>query len=131
MRNAGFTLIELMIAVAILAIVAAVALPIYNQYSDRTYRSEAMADILACAQGLEQYSARNFGYTGADAEFAAGNICDPESVAQGRYNFNIAVPDANSFTITATPIGPMAGDGDLTYNQAGQRTWDGNPTWQE
>jgi prepilin-type N-terminal cleavage/methylation domain-containing protein len=50
-RTRGFTLIELMIAVAILAIVAAIALPLYNQYSMRTYRAEAQADLMACAQG--------------------------------------------------------------------------------
>lgn len=143
MRIRGFTLVELMIAVAILAIIAAVALPIYNQYTRRTYRTEAMADLLNCAQGLERYAAQNFAYTGADAVFP-GNICNPRSVDQGRYNIGVAIPDANSFVLTADPIGMMAGppdDGILTYDDDGVRGWDrngndstadaGEDTWEE
>jgi type IV pilus assembly protein PilE len=140
----GFTLIELMIAVAILAIVAAIALPLYNQYSQRTYRAEAQADLMNCAQGLERFAAMNFNYTGAEAAFTAGNLCDPLSVRQGRYTVVLDVPDedANQFTLTATPVnpGPMAGGGILTYDDAGNRGWDRDRdgtveatelTWQE
>ena len=120
MRNAGFTLIELMIAVAILAIVAAIALPLYNQYSERTYRTEAQADLLNCAQGLERYAAQNFDYNGA----VLADLCDPRSATQNRYAFALAVPDDDSFVITATPINAMAGDGILTYDSNGIRGWD-------
>lgn len=128
-RFAGFTLVELMIAVAILAIIAAVALPLYNQYSMRTYRTEAQADLLNCAQGLERFAAQNFTYTGA----VLANICDPRSVDQNRYVIALAIPDDDQFTLTATPVagGPMDGDGVLTYDQAGNRTWDGNDGWEE
>jgi type IV pilus assembly protein PilE len=119
----GFTLVELMIAVAILAIVAAVALPLYTQYSQRTFRAEAQADLLNCAQGLERFAAQNFSYDGA----VLANLCDPRSANQGRYAFGLAVPDDDQFTITATPqAGAMAGDGIMTYNQAGVRGWDRN-----
>lgn len=130
MRNAGFTLIELMIAVAILAIVAAVALPIYNQYSQRTYRAEAQADLLNCAQALERYAAQNFSYTGADLD----DVCpNRRSEAQNRYQIVISEIDDDRFELTATPVagGVMASDGDLTYNSAGERTWDGNDGWEE
>ncbi len=132
MRNAGFTLIELMIAVAILAIVAAVALPLYTQYSQRTYRSEAQADLMNCAQGMERYAARNFDYDGAEVGFP-GDICDPRSEAQNRYDVTVNVPNDDEFTLTATPVagGPMAGDGALTLDETGARTWDGNAGWEE
>lgn len=140
-RRGGFTLVELMIAVAILAIVAAVALPLYNQYSIRTYRTEAQSDLLNCAQGMERYAAQNFNYDGADAAFAGGNICNPRSDDQGRYNVAVAVPDDNQFTLTATPVGgSVVGDGFMTYDQAGIRSWDaddsgsidaGEDTWEE
>jgi type IV pilus assembly protein PilE len=123
----GFTLIELMIAVAILAIVAAIALPLYNQYSQRTYRAEAQADLLACAQALERYAAINFNYTGAEAEYAAGDLCDPQSVQLGRYEIAVDVAeDGSTFLVTATPEdpGPMAADGIMTYDDAGNRGWD-------
>lgn len=122
MRNAGFTLIELMIAVAILAIVAAVALPLYNQYSHRTYRTEAQSDLLNCAQGMERYAAQNFDYDGA----VLANVCTPRAAAQNRYDFALNVPDGDSFTLTATPKNAMAGDGILTYDNAGVRGWDRN-----
>lgn len=144
MRNRirGFTLIELMIAVAILAIVAAIALPLYNQYSVRTYRAEAQADLMACAQALERFASTNFNYTGAEATFAAGDLCDPLSVRNGRYVIDLDVPDAAQFTLTATPVdpGPMVDDGILTYDDAGNRGWDrdgddaieaGELTWQD
>ena len=137
MQSAGFTLVELMIAVAILAIVAAVALPLYNQYSQRTYRAEAQADLLNCAQGLERYAAQNFSYDGA----ALADACAPRSVDQGRYVFNLDIPDDDQFTITATPqAGAMEDDGFMTYDQAGQRAWDADDsgaidadenTWEE
>jgi type IV pilus assembly protein PilE len=126
MRNTGFTLVELMIAVAILAIVAAVALPIYNQYTQRTYRAEAQADLMTCAQGLERFAAQNFTYDGA----ALADVCDPRSVDQGRYNIGLATA-GDTFTLTASPIGMMAGDGDLVLDSAGNRTWNGNPGWEE
>ncbi len=127
MRNSGFTLVELMIAVAILAIIAAIAMPIYNQYTMRTYRTEAQADLLNCAQGMERYAAMNFDYDGADAALAAGTICNPESVRQNRYNFAAAIGGGgDTFTLTATPINMMAGDGLMTYDNAGTRAWDRN-----
>ena len=130
-RNRGFTLIELMIAVAILAIVATIAIPAYNRYSQRTYRAEAQADLLACAQALERYAAQNFNYSGADTPFAAGTLCSPTSAEQGRYAFTLGNLGANTFTLTATPDenGPMKDDGTLTYDQAGRRTWAGSDGW--
>jgi type IV pilus assembly protein PilE len=123
----GFTLIELMIAVAILAIVAAIALPLYNQYSMRTYRAEVQADLLACAQALERYAAINFNYAGSEAVYAAGDLCDPQSVQLNRYAIVVdAADDGSTFLITATPEdpGPMADDGIMTYDDAGNRGWD-------
>lgn len=141
-RARGFTLVELMIAVAILAIIAAVALPLYTQYSVRTYRTEAQADLLNCAQGMERYAAQNFDYDGAVAAFAAGTICNPRSDDQGRYNIGVAVPADDQFILTATPVGGAVADEELmTYNQAGVRGWDlngdgdtddaGEDTWEE
>ena len=135
-KPSGFTLIELLVAVAILAIVAGVAIPIYTAYSDRSYRSEAQADLLLCAQGMERWASNNFDYLGAgdtdnngvgdaDAGAPATQVCQPRSVANGRYTITVT-GTATTFDVRATPAGQMVGDGFLTINQAGTRGWDEN-----
>jgi type IV pilus assembly protein PilE len=132
MRNAGFTLIELMIAVAILAIVAAIALPLYNQYSQRTYRTEAQADLMNCAQAMERFAAENFSYEVDVATFVA-DVCDPRSVDQNRYAITVEVPEPDEFKLIATPVagGPMSADGTMTLDHAGNRERGDNDYWEE
>ena len=65
MRVFGFTLVELLIALAIMAIISAVAMPMYTTYSERTYRGEAGADLLGCGQALERFNSVNFTYQGS------------------------------------------------------------------
>lgn len=150
MNNHGFTLIELMVALAILAIVSAVAVPLYNDYSVRTYRTECQADLLSAAQAMERFAAINFSYENTadtDADGAgdanagplATDIYDPRSAQQGRCAFTL-VADAGSFTITSTPqTGVLAGDGLMTIDEAGNRRWDsdndgfgaGDDDWEE
>lgn len=130
----GFTLIELMVALAIMAIVAAVAMPIYTQYSNRTYRSEAQADLLNCAQALERLASVNFSYAGAadtnadgvpdaDAGVMASTLCDARSVRAGRYAITVTGDDA-AFTLTATPVGGTDQGRLMNLTSAGQRGWD-------
>jgi type IV pilus assembly protein PilE len=129
-RAIGFSLVELMIVLAILAIVAAIAVPFYNAYALRTYRAEAQADLLSCAQGLERLAAINFRYvTDAGALPAlAPPVCDPLSERQGRYTLSLSHPDGDDqrFVLRATPrdAGTMAGNGFLQYDDAGNRGWD-------
>lgn len=135
----GFTLIELLIAVTIFAVIAAVATPIYTEYSERGYRSEAQGDLLNCAQALERFNAMNFTYVGAvdddgDGVADAGStngtlgneICRPLSVTGQRYTIT-AVLTQDTYTLTADPqVGPMDEDGFMTLDQLGQREWDEN-----
>ncbi len=133
----GFTLIELMVALSIMAIVAAIALPLYSQYSQRAYRAEAQADLLNCAQSMERFAVRNFTYeNAADSDtdgvgdtnngLIAADICAPVSVTQGRYTIRV-VGTTTTFVLTATPSsGTMTGDGLMTVNEAGRRGWDKN-----
>ncbi|MDH3642182.1 MAG: prepilin-type N-terminal cleavage/methylation domain-containing protein [Gammaproteobacteria bacterium] len=136
MRVSGFTLVELMVAVAILAVISAVAMPFYTQYSLRTFRSEGQADLMACGQAMERFAAVNFTYQNAadtdadgigdaDAGAIADAVCSPDSVAQGRYAITVN-GTAVGFVLTATPAGRMAGDGLMTFDGAGNRAWDEN-----
>ncbi len=123
-QSKGFTLIELMIALAILAVISAVAVPIYTDYSRNTYRGEAQSDLLLCAQGMERFASENFTYVGADdgAGGLGANICN--TLSDQRYDISV-VSSRDSFTLTATPTaGIMAGDGALEFGSNGQRRWD-------
>ena len=138
MRNSGFTLVELLVALAVLAIVSAIAVPIYEAYADRTYRSQAQTDLLNCAQALERFNSINFTYEGAADNDADGvpdgvpggedgplatQICDPLSVRENRYAIAVDAEET-TFVLTATPQGSMDGDGFLQYDSTGLRAWD-------
>jgi len=81
---------------------------------------------------MERFAAQNFTYNGVD-DAALDNMCDQRSEAQNRYQITVAVPDDDQFTLTATPVagGVMDGDGAMTYDEAGNRMWNGNPGWEE
>lgn len=136
MKARGFTLVELMVTLAILATVAAIAVPLYTDYSNRTYRTEAQADLLSAAQAMERFASINFSYENsadtdadgagdANAGALAGDIFTARSEEQLRYTFTVAAA-AGTFTITATPNNPgvMSGDGVMTIDEAGNRFWD-------
>lgn len=127
--NAGFTLIELMIVVAIIGILAAIAYPSYTEYVKRSNRAQLKTVMLENAQILERFFTQANAYN-VDAVGAAPaiNLRSPKpnegSVA---YVINI-VSDATSFALTATPTGAMTGDecGSFTLNQLGQKGLTGN-----
>ncbi|WP_303783956.1 type IV pilin protein [Azovibrio restrictus] len=99
-RNTGFTLIELMIVVAIVAILASIALPAYNDYVIRSKIPEATSGLSGLRVKLEQYFDNNRTYVGFNC---AANV--PSSK-----HFNFACDlGANAYTITATGKDTMAG----------------------
>lgn len=123
----GFTLIELMIAVAVLAILAAVAYPSYRDQITKSHRADAKSALLALAQRLERFYTERSTYAGA-ALGAAGIY--PNKSDQGYYNLSITAQNADGFTIKATPTGQQAGDkcGSYLFNQLGQKTLDVDAT---
>ena len=130
-RSEGFTLIELMIAVGIIAIIAAVALPQYTRYTERAHRTEAMADLMDCAQGMERMASQTFTYEGgavgaANAGVVSAAVCTPNSAAAAIGRYVITVAGTQSvFSLVATPVNNSVDQGrTITYNSAGQRGWD-------
>lgn len=105
----GFTLIELMITVAIVGIIAAIALPNYTEYVKRASRAEAVASLLDAANKQEQFFVDNREYTNKVSDLGIS-----EKTENGHFKLVVTVNN-NTFTITASPIaGPVKGDADCT-----------------
>ena len=112
----GFTLIELMITVAIIGILAAVALPSYRAYVERSHRASAKAVLLEGAQFMERQRSSNFTY--AAVTLPTRLLLSPSGGAK-RYDVTL-VSDATSFILTATPSGWTDGIcGNLTLSGLG------------
>jgi type IV pilus assembly protein PilE len=116
----GFTLIELMIVVAIIAILAAVAWPSYQNYVIRGNRAAAQSFMMTIATRQEQYLLTNRSYTTAIGTGGLGLTAPKET--DGRYTFAVTNPTTSSYLITATATGNQFSDGDLTLSSDGTKT---------
>lgn len=123
----GFTLIELMIVVAVIGILAGIALPQYQQYVIRGNRTAAEAFMMDVVNREKQYllDARSYAIDGGTTALAQLTMAPPPAVSK-YYTFTVTVPVASTvptFTITATPIvGKLqASDGSLTLDDLGNR----------
>jgi type IV pilus assembly protein PilE len=118
----GFSLVELMVTVAIIGVVAAIAYPSYQGYIQDTYTAQASSDLKACAMALERYYSNGFTYAGADTN----NICTLVSPTEGVTQYDISYQSLTStaFLIRATPVGGSCGSGDcIELNQLGDQSF--------
>lgn len=119
-QDKGFTLIELMITVAIVAILATVAYPAYQEQVRSTRRADCTGTLMNLAGAMERYYTTNNNYTGATAAAVLGTAQCPIDGGAATYNLAVA-STASTFTLTATRTGAQAGDrcGDLTLTNTG------------
>lgn len=92
--QAGFTLIELMIAVALVAILTLIAVPAYQGYSERAARANVQADLMAAAAAMERRKSQNFTYAGATAGTAATDTfpsISPTDADVGKQKYNLTL----------------------------------------
>lgn len=121
MRAAGFSLIELMIAVVIMGILAAVALPTYRDYIRKGHRADAQGHLMDLAQQEQRYflDARSYAST-----VAGLGTTTPTSVSE-YYTIGITLAASPpSFSISAVPKSTQAADscGTLTITSAGVKS---------
>lgn len=116
-RGAGFTLIELMITVAVIAILTSIAVPMYGGYVQRSKITEATSGLSDMRNRLEQYFLDNRGFPvncipAAAGPAAAGSIYLPGGTQY--FTFACAFPSATTYTVTATGIAAK-GMGNFAY----------------
>ena len=121
----GFTLIELMIVVAIIGILTAIAYPAYTSYVLRGNRSEGRAALMDAAARLERFYSDNNQYALADNSFPADANVDT-STETGKYNLTLAsLSPYQAFTVVATPTFTDTECNVLQYSSTGQKTISG------
>ncbi|OYT94884.1 MAG: pilus assembly protein PilE [Pseudomonas sp. PGPPP3] len=138
-RQKGFTLVELMVVVAIIGILSALVFPSYQRYVMRSGRSEGQAKLMEVMQAQERFYSQNQTYT---TNLGVGGLAYPNVAAnaaapseQARYNVTSAAcaggTIATCVILSAAPQGSQANDtecGTITLNSKGTKTEGGTGT---
>lgn len=143
MKSKGFTLIELMVVVAVVAILASIAIPSYRDQIRSGRRGDAQAALMGLAQAMERDFTLKGTYRCADSADvsktdystctddanATPGVYATQSPIDGStkfYNLTIVSANATSYVLRATPIGDQIGNGILELTSTGVKGWDRN-----
>lgn len=127
----GFSIVDLVVVLAIVGILSSVAFPMYQSYSLRVHRTEVRVALMDVAERMQKYYFENKTYT--DDLLALGLNSSPYITANGRYSMRVddngggggACPIVNCFKLVAPAIGKQATDTDCAVfelNSVGIKT---------
>lgn len=131
-REGGFTLIELVIVIAIIGILATIAYPSYHASIKKSRRSDAQGALMSFANAMERYYTEKYTYKGAataGADTGSPTIFATEAPLDGStkfYDLKITAASDDSYTVSAIPRAgtDQADDGLLELSSSGTRCWD-------
>ena len=108
----GFTLIELMVTVAVVAILGTIAMTSYTSQIQKSRRTDARSAVMDLAGREEKLFSTTNAYSAVPSDLGYGPVgaVFPIAVGSGYYQVSVAVPTPVSYVITATPIGSQAND---------------------
>ncbi|MDG1819329.1 MAG: type IV pilin protein [Porticoccaceae bacterium] len=126
----GFSLIELMIVVAIVAILGAIAYPSYRDSITDARRTDAQAVLMEAAQYMERFYTENNRYdedTGGTAVALPSQLAEsPRDSGTKYYDLAVQASTRSTYTLRATPKNAQAGDGFLELTNTFVKAWDSN-----
>jgi type IV pilus assembly protein PilE len=126
-QKQGFSLIELMITIAIVGILASIAYPLYTGYLNKSHRAQAQQNLLLLSQKMELFHARHHNYTNATLQ----SIAPPDVLNNRYYRYAITELTTTSYLLAATPINTDKKCGILTLDQLGENGRSGSAPLQE